>query len=53
MDYEAHRPEVAVDLALTMTLGQILAFALRYGGKALIRWTRSARPRDEDRRHKP
>ena len=53
VDYEAHRPEVAVDLALTMTLGQILAFALHYGGKALIRWTRSARSRDEDRRHKP
>ena len=35
------------------TLGQILAFALHYGGKALIRWTRSAHSRDEDRRHKP
>lgn len=41
VDYEAHRPEVAVDLALTMTVGQALAFVLRYGGKALMRWSRS------------
>ena len=50
VDYEAHRPEAAVDLKLTMTLGQALAFALRYGGKALIRWSRSGRERPSQRR---
>lgn len=41
VDYEAHHPEVAVGLELTMTIGQALAFVLRYSGKALIKWSRS------------
>lgn len=50
VDYAAQRPEAAVDLKLTMTLGQALAFALRYGGKALMRWSRSGRERPSQRR---
>ena len=43
VDYEAHRPEVDLDLALTITVGQALALALRYGGRALMTWSRSGR----------
>lgn len=42
-DYEARRPEVDLDLALTITVGQALALALRYGGRALMTWSRSGR----------
>ncbi|HIT02794.1 MAG TPA: DUF2953 domain-containing protein [Candidatus Enterenecus merdae] len=43
VDYGASRPEVRVELELTLTVGQALAFVLRYGGKALARWSRSGR----------
>lgn len=43
VDYEADRPEVAVDLALTMTVGQAVAFVLHYGGKTLVTWSRSGK----------
>lgn len=43
VDYEVSRPEVRVELELTLTVGQALAFVLRYGGKALARWSRSGR----------
>ena len=43
VDYESHRPEVSFDIALTLTVGQALAFAVHYGAKALSRWSRSGR----------
>lgn len=47
VDYGAARPEVELSLALTITLGQMLAFALWYGGKILRKLTGS---RQRDRR---
>lgn len=43
VDYQASCPEVALDLALSLTLSQAVAFALHYGGKAMMRWSGSAR----------
>lgn len=44
VDYGAEKPVVVADAALTMTLGQLLSFVIRYGLKALINWNRSGKP---------
>jgi len=44
VDYGAEHPVVVADAALTMTLGQLLSFVIRYGVKALINWSRSGKP---------
>ena len=44
VDYAAEKPVVVADAALTMTLGQLLSFVIRYGLKALINWNRSGKP---------
>ena len=43
VDYERTQPELSMDLALTITVGQLLAFALHYGIKLLNSWSRSGR----------
>ena len=44
VDYGAEHPVVIADAAVTMTLGQLLSFVIRYGLKALINWNRSGKP---------
>lgn len=43
VDYEKARPEITVDAALTMTVGQLLAFGIHYGVKLLMNWSRSGK----------
>lgn len=43
VDYGRTRPEVAVDAALTMTIGQLLAFGIHYSVKLLMNWSRSGK----------
>ena len=50
LDYEQDEPSITVDAAVTMTVGQLLSFGLRYGLKALMNWSRSGKtPRDNRR----
>lgn len=44
VDYNAASPVVAVEAAVTMTLGQLLSFGIHYGCKLLINWSRSGKP---------
>lgn len=43
VDYSAEGPVVVVNAAATLTIGQLLSLAIRYGIKALISWDRSGR----------
>lgn len=43
VDYQQRHPAIAVEAALTMTVGQLLAFFLRYGVKMLKIWSQSGR----------
>lgn len=50
LDYEQDEPSITVDAAVTMTVGQLLSFGVRYGLKMLINWSRSGKtPRDNRR----
>ena len=44
VDYAASAPIVVAEAAATLTVGQLLTLAIRYGLKALINWTRSGKP---------
>ncbi len=50
VDYDLTEPNIILDAALTMTIGQLLAFGLHYGIKALITWSRAGNARKDDRR---
>ena len=43
LDYGKTRPEITLDAALTMTVGQLLAFGIHYGAKLLMNWSRSGK----------
>ena len=43
VDYGKTSPEFTADAAITMTIGQLLSFAVRYGVKLLMNWSRSGR----------
>ena len=43
LDYGKTRPELTLDAALTMTVGQLLAFGIYYGVKLLMNWSRSGK----------
>ncbi len=43
LDYNRQSPAIVLDAALTMTIGQLLSFAVRYGLKALMNWSRSGK----------
>lgn len=47
VDYGRTEPEFSADAAITMTLGQLLSFALHYGAKLLIHWVRSGKRAEE------
>ena len=40
VDFQGERPQYDLRAAVTMTLGQLLAFALRFGGKLWMTWSR-------------
>lgn len=44
LDYARSEPAVELQAAVTMTLGQSVALAVRYGIKALTTWVKSGRP---------
>lgn len=44
MDYGAAQPTVELQAAVTLTVGQGVALAVRYGVKALVTWIKSGRP---------
>ena len=43
VDYGRTAPEFTADAAITITVGQLLSFAVHYGIKLLINWTRSGK----------
>ena len=43
VDFEGARPAYEVRAAVTLTVSQLLAFGLRFGGKLLILWSRGRR----------
>lgn len=40
VDFQGEKPSFYLNAALTMTVGQLLAFGLRFGGKLLMIWSR-------------
>lgn len=51
VDYHRPKPQFAADAALTLTVGQLVSFAVRYGVKLLKSWSRSGDARTNKRRH--
>lgn len=43
VDYEKTVPEFSADAAITITVGQLLSFAVHYGVKLLRNWSRSGK----------
>lgn len=43
VDFERDKPELYCSAALTMTVGQLVAFGVRFGVKLLVIWSRSGR----------
>ena len=43
VDFDRKEPEIFGEMALTMTVGQLLSFGIRFGVKLLVIWSRSGR----------
>lgn len=43
VDYEVQKPQFSADAAITITVGQLVAFVLHYGVRLLRNWNRSGK----------
>lgn len=52
VDYGETGPKFTADAAITISVGQLISFAVHYGVKVLINWSRSGKAPRNNRRHK-
>lgn len=52
VDYGEISPRFTADAAITISVGQLISFAVRYGVKLIMNWSRSGKAPRDNRRHK-